>query len=112
MKPSGPISFHHSRNPGCHCSSARCRRLSEERLTLFGIFSFSDTLLIVILSRVASKVASGPAPIEIRPLAGLAVDRERAFLARRVRASEDPVLPGGEAAEDLGLERFRSDEAQ
>ena len=36
-KPSGPISFHHSRNAGCQRSSARWRRRSPERPTLLGI---------------------------------------------------------------------------
>src|SRR5512143_3544758 len=43
-KPSGPISFHQSMNFGCHASSARCRRRSPDRLTLFGIFSSVTTL--------------------------------------------------------------------
>src|SRR5690242_76795 len=95
--PSGPISRHHSRKPGCHCSSARCSRLSDARSTLFGIFSSSATVLMrLVLSR--------PAPIDLGRLAGLAVERQQAALTGRVRTREDPVLPGREAAEDLRLE--------
>src|SRR5262245_8561808 len=87
-------------NCGCQASSARCRRLSLARLTLLGIFS-----------SVSTEVILGPLPLELRPL-GLAVEGERAVLARRVGAREDPVLPGRQAAEDLGLEGLGADEAQ
>src|SRR5690242_9373401 len=99
-QPTGPICFHQSMNAGCHASSARCRRLSPERLTLFGILSSVSTVDI-----------SGPLPLELRPL-GLAVQGECAVLSGRVRAREDPVLPGAEPAEDLGLERLGTDEAE
>src|SRR5262252_6411153 len=46
--------------------------------------------------------ASHPPRIEHRLLAG-AVALERALLADRVGALEDPVLPGGEAGEDFRL---------
>src|SRR5215203_1952896 len=41
-----------------------------------------------------------------------AVELERALAADRVGALEDPVLPGAEAAENLGLHRLRPGEAQ
>src|SRR5262245_55500383 len=104
-KPSGPISRHHARKPGCHCSSARCRRRSAERSTLFGIFSFSDTLLI-------GPVSSRPPPVELRPLPRLAIHGERALLAGRVRARENPVLPCREPSEDLRLDGLGADEAK
>src|SRR6266849_7905103 len=58
-----------------------------------------------------SVVASDSSRIECRLLAG-AVTLERALLADRVRALEDPVLPGGEAGEDLRLHGLRPAEAQ
>src|SRR5262249_19558921 len=67
-----------------------------------GIFSCSSTLLMV----------SGPPPVERGPLAGLPVERERASLSARVRPREYPVLPCREPAEDLGLERLRTNEAE
>src|SRR5678816_931725 len=68
-------------------------------------FSFSETLLM-------PAVSSRAPPVELGPLARLAVDAERALRAGRVRAREDPVLPRGEAPEDLHIERFGSDEAE
>ena len=50
-------------------------------------------------------------PVERGP-ALAAVGRERALLADGVGTLEDPVLPGGEAAEDLRLHRFGAGEAQ
>src|SRR5262245_31958380 len=58
-----------------------------------------------------SEQASHPPRIERRLLAG-AVAPERALLADRVGALEDPVLPGGEAGEDLRLHGFGAAEAQ
>src|SRR4051812_27612599 len=49
--------------------------------------------------------------VVVRPLAG-AVAPERALLADRVGALEDPVLPGGEAGEDLRFHRLGPGEAQ
>src|SRR5262249_24156788 len=49
--------------------------------------------------------------IEIAALAA-AVHGKRALRPDRVRALEDPVLPGREAAEDLALERLGAAEAQ
>src|SRR5438045_8357712 len=95
--PSGPTSFHQERKFGCHCSSARCRRRSELRSTLLGMLS-SDWATL------------RPPEVELRAL-GLAVHAQRASLAGRVGADEDPVLPGGEAAEDLGRQRLRAGEA-
>src|SRR4051812_5077889 len=96
-KPSGPISFHQLMKLGCHCSSARCSFLSSPRLTLFGIFS---------LEIMACSL--GPAEVEVGAGAALAVEGERALLTGGAGADEDPVLPGGEAAEDLGLHRLRA----
>ena len=50
-------------------------------------------------------------PVERRLLA-LAVQLERALLARRVGAVEDPVLPRGQAAEDARFHGFAAAEAQ
>src|SRR2546423_10752071 len=50
-------------------------------------------------------------PVEFRLGAG-AVDLERAVLADRVRPVEDPVLPGGEAAEDARQHGLGAGEAQ
>ena len=41
-----------------------------------------------------------------------AVELQRALLADRVRPLEDPVLPGGQTAENLGFHRLRAGEAQ
>src|SRR3954471_2285304 len=49
--------------------------------------------------------------IEFRLLPA-AVAAQRAFLADRVRALEDPVLPRGEAREDFRFHRLGADEAQ
>src|SRR5580700_9269238 len=54
---------------------------------------------------------SNPRRIELRLLAG-AVAAQRALLADRIGALEDPVLPGGETGENLGFHGFGSDEAQ
>src|SRR5262249_42166728 len=61
-------------------------------------------------SRPASRPLH-PLGVEHRLLPG-AVAPERALIAARVGALEDPVLPGGEAREDLGFHRFRAAEAQ
>src|SRR5919202_2288570 len=55
--------------------------------------------------------SSDPVAIEARLHAG-AVAFERAVLADGVRALEDPVLPGRQAAEDLGLHGLGAGEAQ
>src|SRR5215468_2109894 len=118
-QPTGPICFHQSMNWGCQASSARCRRLSLDRLTLLGIFSSVSTAVMVPPQRFALLRAppevglarSGPLPLELRPL-GLAVQGERAVLAGRVGAGEDPVLPGRQAAEDLGLQGLGADEPE
>src|SRR5438067_2001658 len=103
-KPSGPICSHQLRKFGCHCSRARWSFLSSDRLTLLGIFSL---LMAVTLSFSFLR----PAHVEVGSHAGLAVERQRALLADGVGPLEDPVLPGGEAAEDLGLHRLRAGEA-
>src|SRR4051794_19928339 len=114
------MSRHHWMYFGCQCSSARCRRLLLERLTLFGIFSaeiihFSnrgarrdrgETILWVL----SVLCGLGSFPVELRP-ALLAVHLQRPFFAHGVRPLEDPVLPRSEAAEYLRLHRFRSSEA-
>src|SRR5215475_9235732 len=66
--------------------------------------------------RAYSSPASGggeshPLRIEHRLLPG-AVALQRALVADRVRALEDPVLPGGEPREDLRLHRLGPAEAQ
>src|SRR4051794_16244096 len=100
-KPTGPVSPHHFRNDGCHCSSARCRRLSPEMLTLFGIDSSSCDIAFSLSA----------APVELGALR-LAIERQRAALAGRVGTDEDPVLPGREAPEDLRIGALRAGEAE
>src|SRR5215468_12729873 len=56
-------------------------------------------------------VSSYPSRIEHRLLAG-AVALERALLADRVGALEDPVLPGGQPREDLRFHGLGPGEAQ
>jgi hypothetical protein len=70
-------------------SSARCRRLSSERFTLFGILS----LVTAFVMLVSPSVRSGAVGVELWT-GLLAVQGERALLADGVRALEDPVLPG------------------
>src|SRR3954469_8524562 len=57
------------------------------------------------------QMSSHPRHIEFRLLAA-AVAAQRAFLADRVRALEDPILPRGEAREDFRFHRLGADEAQ
>src|SRR5262249_51698750 len=67
-----------------------------------------------LLRRACARLAmtkSHSLPVGTRLLAG-AVAFQRALVADRVRALEDPVLPGGEPGEDLRLHRFRPAEAQ
>src|SRR5688572_2824101 len=52
-----------------------------------------------------------PLEIKLRPTFA-AVRHQRTLVADGVGALEDPILPGGEAAKDLGLERLRAGEAQ
>src|SRR5579883_1996215 len=54
---------------------------------------------------------SHPPLVELAALAA-AVALERARLARRVGTLEDPVLPGGEPAEDLALDGLGAGEAE
>src|SRR4051812_43965768 len=82
---------------GCQCSSARCSRLLLDRLTLLGILS--------------AEIMLRPLPVEFRA-ALLAVDLQRALVADRVRPLEDPVLPGGQPAENLSLHRLGAGEAE
>src|SRR6516162_6468093 len=93
------MSFHHWMYFGCQCSSARWSRLLLERLTLFGIFSAEIIR------------ASCPFPVELRPPL-LSVHLERAFVTDGVWPLEDPVLPRGQAPEDLRLHRFGPRKAQ
>src|SRR5690242_9496877 len=100
-KATGPSSFHHSRKRGCHDSSARSRRRSADRSTLFGIRASTSTVL----------TGSHPLPVVRRP--GTRPEPlQRTLGADGVRALEDPVLPRGQAGEDLALERLRSREAE
>src|SRR5438445_5707502 len=88
-------------NFGCHSSRARWSRLSLERATLFGILAERSTL----------DMRLRPPPVELRA-ERLAVQGERAALADGVGPHEDPVLPGGQAPEDLRLHRLGAGEAQ
>src|ERR1700723_1322374 len=54
---------------------------------------------------------SNPRRIELRLLAG-AVAAQRALLADRIGALEDPVLPGGKARKDFGFHGLGPDETQ
>src|SRR5260221_7759490 len=58
-----------------------------------------------------SDIGSNPLPIELRLPAG-PEEFESAMLADRVGPVEDPILPGRETAEDLGLHRLAPGEAQ
>src|SRR5688572_20467416 len=98
-KSDGPMSIHQSRYLGCQCSSARWSLGSFPRSTLLGIFA------------VRSMLISGPPPVELRTLR-LPVQLEGAVLAGGVGAREDPVLPGRQAAVDLGVHGLRAAEAQ
>src|SRR5215204_7503652 len=104
------MSRHHWMYFGCQCSSARCRRLLLDKLTLFGIFSAE---IISFASQVHIRVAShlSALPVEFRP-ALLSVDFQRALVADGIRTLEDPVLPRGETPEDLRLHRLGAGEAQ
>src|SRR5580765_2234629 len=100
------MSRHHWRYFGCQCSSARCRRLLLDRLTLFGIRSAE--IIVERLSTTEERsvvLISCPLPIELRPSL-LAVDLQRSLVPHRIRPLEDPVLPGGEAAENFRLHGF------
>src|SRR6266702_7486554 len=55
-------------------------------------------------------IGSHSLTVEVGAASG-AVGAQGAGLAGGVRADEDPVLPGGEPSEDLGLEGLRADEA-
>src|SRR5262249_14717240 len=97
------MSRHHWMYFGCQCSSARCRRLLLDRLTLLGIFSAE------IMGASLRCAGSRALPIEFgTPL--LSVDLQRALVADRIRPLEDPVLPRRQAPEDFRLHRFRSGE--
>src|SRR6478672_5860896 len=100
------MSPHHFRKFGCHASSARWRRLSLARSTLFGIFVSLTTVDMLIRPRLSRSV-----PVELGAL-GLSVEGERASLPDGVRALEDPVLPRREATEDLRFHRLRTGEAE
>src|SRR5450432_2830102 len=112
-KPSGPISFHQLMKFGCHASSARWSFLSPARLTLFGMRSSvtTDDIASSSLSSPCAPLRSGSLPVELGAL-GLSVERQRALLSRCVGTYEDPVLPCGEAREDLRLHRLGAAEAQ
>src|SRR5512142_512786 len=57
----------------------------------------------------ARALVSRPPPVEAGPLTG-AVFPQCAVRAGRVRAGENPVLPGRQPSEDLGLDGFRTGE--
>src|SRR6266581_2149547 len=64
-----------------------------------------------ISPRPAVAAISDPLPVVVRALAG-AVAAQRPVRPRRVGPLEDPVLPGGEPAEDLRFAGFRAGEAE
>src|SRR6476619_2922316 len=100
------MSRHHWMYFGCQCSSARCRRLLLERLTLFGIFSAE-----IMTPRSERTWTSGALPIELRSSL-LAVRLQSALFADGIRPLKDPVLPRRQAAEDFCFQRFRAGETQ
>src|SRR5690606_23207169 len=101
LKSEGPMLAHHSRNFGCHFSSAINRRLFSRSPTLFGILACRSTMLI----------GSRPSPVELGAFGG-AVAGQCTFVAGGVGAREDPVLPGAEAAEDLAVAILGAAKAQ
>src|SRR6476660_8825249 len=98
-KAAGPSSSHQRMNLGCQLSRARWRRRPTDRSTSFGILALMSTA-----------VMSDPPVVEVGPRPG-AEAAQRAVLAHRVRPLEDPVLPGGQPAEDLCLHGLGPDEA-
>src|ERR1700732_758223 len=66
---------------------------------------------LTLASQDDAGILSNPRRIELRLLAG-AVATQRALLADRVGALEDPVLPRGEAGEDFRFHGLGPDEAQ
>src|SRR6187397_2847489 len=99
-KAAGPSSSHQRMNLGCQLSSARWRRRSPARSTLFGILALMSTA-----------VMSDPPVVEVGPRPG-AEAAQRTVLAHGVGPLEDPVLPGGQPAEDLRLHGLGADEAE
>src|SRR5471030_1679936 len=63
------------------------------------------------MSRTGQQEASDAIEVELR-LAALAINLKGALLAHRVRAVEDPVLPGRQTPEDAGLHCLDAVEAQ
>src|SRR5882757_4779747 len=92
---------HQFRKLGCQDSSARWSRRSSRRSTLLGIFSVESAGVVT---------ESDSLSVEVGALPG-AVLAQRTVGARGVRAVEDPVLPGGQPAEDLGFQRLGAGEA-
>src|SRR4051812_43303289 len=99
------MSFHHWMYFGCQCSSARCSRLLLESPTLLGMRSAE------IMTGAEVLTVLGTVVIEFRPRLR-AVGGQRPLLANRIGPDEDPVLPGGEAPEDLGFHRLGAGEAK
>src|SRR3954447_23756368 len=99
------MSPHQSRKFGCQRSRARWSLRSDARSTLFGIFASKS-----IFGRAEVMVGSHSLLVEVG-LAPRAVAAQRTLRSRGVGADEDPVLPGGQAAEDPRLHRLRADEA-
>src|SRR5262245_15799273 len=98
----GPSSFHHWTNRGCHDSRARCSRRSLASSTLFGIVASMSTA-VMPGSSDSLAVVLRPRPRAEAP--------ERAVGSDGVGTLEDPVLPRRQTAEDLRLHRLRPDEA-
>src|ERR1700742_4879198 len=85
------------------CHTIRSRWLSTEARTSFTTANLSGVPIAYCLLTIASP--SHSFRIEIR-LHAAAVALERTLGAGGIGSLEDPVLPGREAAEDLGLHRF------
>src|SRR6476469_8069991 len=104
LNATGPNSFHHWMNFGCHDSSARCNRRSPARSTLLGILASMSTVLIFSMRLHPCSVVRGTFP---------AAEAAQGTLgANGVRSLEDPVLPRRETGEDLGLHGLGTGKAQ
>src|SRR5829696_6113397 len=79
------------------------------RLTAYCLLPTAYCLLLTAYRLLLT--ASRAVVVKFRPRLR-SIRRERALLAHRVRTDEDPVLPGGQAAEDFGLHRLRSGESE
>src|SRR6187431_2785221 len=118
------LPFRYSQRVPSFCMPRTASQRSCAGLTRASMMSGSKQSSTVVL--VAWIAGSSPAMTDERqkiqnPSHPVLVERRRdaaavqfqgALLADRVRALEDPVLPGGQPSEDLGLHRLGAGEAQ